>query len=274
MYRIMWLHAPVAQLVEQLTCNQQVVSSNLTGSSKIKRTWHFAKFFCYNEMMVYSEFVQLLKNNTDKKYADFSQKLTNSDYVVIGVRVPILRKLVKAHYHDETLPLNDFELGKYLEVDFSYFAIGLLRCKTAAEQLTFLRKNLCYAKSWMITDMITSFLRSVSFEDFWSYFLDTHTDEHVYTRRFAYVFALKFYREQRILNVLPYIKSNEDYMVSMGQAWLLATIAICYPKVVYDFLSNSADINLKKKTISKIKDSYRIDDITKNKFVGLRCSCD
>ncbi|MBO4726473.1 MAG: hypothetical protein J5598_02630, partial [Clostridia bacterium] len=66
----------------------------------------------------------------------------------------------------------------------------------------------------------------------------------------------------------------EDYMVSMGQAWLLATIAICYPKVVYDFLSNSADINLKKKTISKIKDSYRIDDITKNKFVGLRCSCD
>jgi len=225
-------------------------------------------------MMVYSEFVQLLKNNADEKYADFSQKLTNSDYVVIGVRVPILRKLVKAYCHDENLSLKDFELGKYLEVDFSYFAIGLLRCKTAAEQLIFLRQNLYYAKSWMITDMIPSFLRGMSFEDFWLFFLDTHANKHIYTRRFAYVFALKFYRDQRILDVLPYVKLNEEYMVCMGQAWLLATVAIRFSQAVFDFLCDSADANLKKKTISKIRDSYRIDDVTKNKFIGLRHGCD
>ena len=89
-------------------------------------------------------------------------------------------------------------------------------------------------------------------------------------RRFAYVLGLKFYRDERILQTLPYIKYDEDYMVYMGQAWLLATIAICYPEAVFAFLQKGVAANLKNKTISKIKESYRINDVTKNRFVSLR----
>ena len=220
--------------------------------------------------MHYRDYVQTLFNHSEKAYAEFSQKLANSDYTVIGVRVPTLRKLVKTHYQDENLLLSDFELGKYLEVDFSYFAIGLSRCKTVAEQLTFAKENLHFVKSWAITDMITSYFKPVSFEDFWSYFITTYADESVFTRRFAYVFALKFYRDPRILQVLPYIQKDEAYMVYMGQAWFLATVAICHPQVVYDFLKTDISTALKNKTIAKIKESYRIDSATKSMFVALR----
>ena len=59
-------------------------------------------------------------------------------------------------------------------------------------------------------------------------------------------------------------------MVMMAQAWLLATIAICYPDEIFEFLSSKADITLKRKTISKMCDSFRIPDDVKDKFKSLR----
>lgn len=222
--------------------------------------------------MNYHAYLQLLLANGEKSYADFSQPLSNSGYIVIGIRIPNLRKIIKTNYQDDNLLLTDFELGKYLEVDFSYFAIGLLRCKDVSEQLVFLQQNMQFAQSWMITDMVSSYLKKISFTDFWSYFTKTYCDEHVYVRRFAYVFALKFYRDEKILRILDYLQNDGEYMVYMGQAWLLATMAICYPEAVYDYLQKHASTVLKNKTISKIKESYRINEETKNKFIGLRNS--
>ncbi len=221
-------------------------------------------------LMHYQEYLHLLFDYGETAYASFSQTASSSDYNVIGVRVPVLRKIVKENYRDENLVLSDFELGKYLEVDFSYLAIGLLRCKTVAEQLVFLKANMQIAKSWVITDTVASYCKKLTFEDYWQFFIKTCRDKHVYVRRFAYVLGLKFYRDERILQTLSYIKDNEDYMVYMGQAWLLATVAICYPNAVFEFLQEGVAANLKNKTISKIKESYRIDNAVKNRFISLR----
>ena len=59
-------------------------------------------------------------------------------------------------------------------------------------------------------------------------------------------------------------------MVMMAEAWLLATVAIQYPNEIYDFLKETQDVTLKRKTISKINDSFRINEDIKNKFKELR----
>ena len=69
-----------------------------------------------------------------------------------------------------------------------------------------------------------------------------------------------------ILKVLDYIKHNEEYMVMMAEAWLLATAAICYPQEIFYYLKDKADLTLKRKTISKICDSFRFTDETKEKL--------
>ncbi len=224
----------------------------------------------YNSRMTYQELLQYLFDNCDSNFALFQKSLSKSTYISIGVKTPVLRKLIKEHYKDSNLKLEEFEHHKYQEVDVLYFGIGLSRCKDIDEQLDFLLKNLKYAGSWAITDLIGANLKKCSYEKFWEFFLKTNDDEYIYTRRFAYVFGLKFSSDKRILDTFKYFKPNEDYMVMMAEAWLLSFVAIHYPEEVYDYLFKCEDDTLKRKAISKISDSYRFSDETKAKFKSLR----
>ena len=220
--------------------------------------------------MNYQELEKYLFNISDQKFADFSKSLSNSDYISIGVKNPLLRSLVKEHTKDKELKLNDFKLGQYLEVDFIYFGLGLCRCKDVNEQLDFLDKNISKAKSWAITDCMSTYIKKIKFEQFWKFFIKNQDSKYTYSRRMAYILALKFYKDKEVLKTLDYIKPNEVYMVMMAEAWLMATIAICYPDEIFDYLSKTNDLILKRKTISKICDSYRFDEVTKERFKSLR----
>ena len=86
----------------------------------------------------------------------------------------------------------------------------------------------------------------------------------------AYVLGLKQYRDEKIIKIFNFINFNEEYMVMMAEAWLLATIAITFPNETYQFLNETSDLILKRKTISKICDSFRFNDEIKSKFKNLR----
>lgn len=220
--------------------------------------------------MTYYELTEYLFSIQDKKHAEFAGNLSNSGYVTIGVKNPILRNLIKEHYKDADLCLDDFEHSKYLEVDFIYFGVGLKRCKTIEEQLEFLDKNIKYAQSWAITDTINHSLKKCPFDLFWKFFLTHYNSDHIYTRRFSYILGLKFYRDEKILQIFNYLNEFDEYMVMMAEAWLLQTIATVYPEKVFDLLKTLKDEKLKLKTISKISDSFRFADEQKEHFKSLR----
>ena len=220
--------------------------------------------------MIYSELEKYLFENADEKFADFSKSLSNSDYISIGIKNPVLRQIVKEHINDEELKLDDFELGKYLEVDFIYFGLALSRLKTINEQLDFLRVNIRKAKSWAITDCVQTYLKKSDFDTFFKFFKDLYDSKYIFERRFCYVFGLKHWKNPGILKILPLITNNEEYMVMMSQAWLLATVAIAYPDEIFNYLKSTDDAVLKRKTISKMCDSFRISDEQKVRFKKLR----
>ncbi len=220
--------------------------------------------------MNYQELLNYLLSKSDKKFADFSKTLSNSDYQVIGVNNPELREIIKSHKNDSELNPKDFELGKYLEVDFIYFGLSLSRLKSSEQQLDFLKKEIKKAKSWAITDCMMSFLKKVSFEQFSDFFHSIYLSKHTYDRRMAYVLALKQYKDKRIVDILPLIQPNEEYMVMMAEAWMLSTVAITFEDDVFNCLVKLDDMTLKRKTISKICDSFRFSEESKNKFRKLR----
>ena len=220
--------------------------------------------------MKYIELVQYLIDISDKKFADFSKSLSNSDYSVIGVKNPKLREIIKEHKNDQELNPNEFELGKYLEVDFIYFGLSISRLKSSEEQLNFIKEKIHLAKSWAITDCVSTFIKKFSFEEYWKLFLSLYKSKYTYDRRMAYVLGLKVYKDKKVLKVLDHINLNEEYMVMMAEAWLLSTIAIVFPNEIYDFLYDLEDLTLKRKTISKISDSFRFTSEEKQKFKSLR----
>lgn len=221
--------------------------------------------------MTYEQLLDLLLETKDEKYAAFQKPLSNSDYEIIGIKIPILKKLAKEHYQDADLDLAKFEHHHYLEVEMLYFIFGMLRNKSIEARLDFIYRNVKYADSWMITDTPNAYLARLDYESYIDFFKKTYLDKHVYTRRIAYVIGLKVFRDNRILEILPLLRNDEEYMVTMGQAWLLASMAICYPEEIYNYLANSKNDMLRKKTISKIVDSFRIGDDYKAKFKKLRC---
>ena len=227
-------------------------------------------FLSYNKFMNFEQLRKHLLTIGDAKHASFSKSLSNSVYISIGVKNPVLKALVKENLKDEELKLGDFKLGEYLEVDFIYFALGVSRSKTVDEQLDFLDKNIYKAKSWAITDCVAPYIKKITFEKYWDFFKKNNDSKYVYVRRMSYILGLKFYKDKRILDVIPYIKNNEDYMVMMAEAWLLATVAIAFKDEIFDFLSECKDLTLKRKTISKISDSFRFTEEEKNRFKSLR----
>ena len=213
---------------------------------------------------------KILRKKANEKFAEFSKTVSNSEYLVFGVKNPVLRQIVKEHVKDIEMRLDDFKTGKYLEIDFIYFGLGLSRCKSIDEQLDFLKQNIKNAKSWAITDTASTFLKKLTFDKYWSFFLSLVKSPFTYDRRMAYVVGLKLAKDKNILNVTKYIKKDDEYMVMMGEAWLLATVAIYYPNEIYEYLQDLDDITLKRKIISKMVDSFRIDEATKERFKGLR----
>ncbi len=220
--------------------------------------------------MKYEELKDFLLSNADKKFSEFSKTLSNSDYMVIGVKNPVLRELIKQHVKDEELKTEDFKIGEYLEVDFIYFGLSLVRLKNIDDQFKFLEKNIKYAKSWAITDTVSTYLKKHDFDKYFVFFKKLYNSSYTYERRMAYVVGLKHYKDERILNVLQFISLNDEYMVMMAEAWLMATIAIQYPNEIYNYLKDLDDNTLKRKTISKINESFRISDDLKTKFKELR----
>ena len=220
--------------------------------------------------MNYKELKEYLLSNGDEKFSQFSKTLSNSDYLVIGVKNPILKQIIKNHVKDEELKTDDFVLGEYLEIDFIYFGLSLSRLKNVDDQLEFLRKNIRYAKSWAITDTVSTYIKKHDFAKYFEFFKAMYNTKHTYERRMAYILGLKHYKDEQVLKVLNNINANEEYMVMMAEAWLLATIAIQYPNEIFEFLKRSDDMTLKRKTISKINESFRISDDLKERFKTLR----
>ena len=220
--------------------------------------------------MNYKELEKHLLDISDQKFASFSKSLSNSEYISIGVKNPVLKSIVKEHIHDNDLKLEEFKLGKYLEVDYCYFALSLSRLTTIDEQLEFLSSNIYKAKSWAVTDCLSSYMKKMPFEKYRDFFLKNNDSPYTFTRRMSYVLGLKCYKDRRILRTLPYIQKDEEYMVMMAEAWLLATVAICYEDEIFKYLSKCEDITLKRKTISKICDSFRFSEESKRRFKSLR----
>ena len=224
----------------------------------------------YNGFMDYFALKKLLFDSADNKNMEFAKKVFNTSYKIIGLMTPTLKKLIQEHYKDEDLKLSDFEVGEYQEIDIFYLVTALKRAKTYKEQMEFLKKNLYFVKGWAVTDVLNQYLKKATFAEYFPYFEHFAKCKSTYEARFAYIGMLKHYESPEIERIVPYIRYNEEYMIMMAEAWLLATIAIKHSDFVYGLLKDMDDEVLKKKTISKMVESYRISKEDKERVKALR----
>ena len=212
----------------------------------------------------YQEFVAYLQSLQDKKYVDFQSKLITEDIVMIGIRSPILHDLAKKisksdykaflkynthSYYEETL-LHGLILG-YIKIDFK-------------ELLKELDTFLPYNTNWAINDTVCANTKQFrkNREQGFQWILKKLKSNNPWNIRFGFILLLDHYiNEQYIDTILQLCSYNytDYYYVNMAIAWTLSICYIKYPDKTKKLLQKKClNAWIQNKTISKIRDSYRV----------------
>ena len=224
----------------------------------------------------YIEFIKYLNNLKDEKYKTFHSSLVlNSKYEMIGIRLPIMRKIAKEISETHIEEFLKYSQNNYYE---EIMIQGLVISYIKDEKLFFKYFNSHIKKidNWALCDTFCNSIKIVrKYENkYLNIALDMCLDEKEFISRTGLVIILSHFVNNNNLNkifsMLNKINSDKFY-VNMAQAWLICELYIKHPKETLEFIKQN---NLNKfthnKAISKIHDSYRVSDEDKKYLNSLR----
>lgn len=210
-------------------------------------------------------------NSISKINRVFSKKISNTEYEVIGLSIPSLKSLAKKY---SSLNIDEIELDKYFEFNYLYIYIGLLQHKSLEEQISFLIKNINHIDSWAITDTTYQLLYKIDFDNSIGLIKSLLSSKKEFLIRYGYLYLFNFKKDKMNLNeILKLLKNSNYYYVKMVEAWLICELFIFNQDDIFSFLKESSlDNKIKFKAISKICDSFRVDQNIKNELKKYRTS--
>ncbi|MBE5965630.1 MAG: DNA alkylation repair protein [Lachnospiraceae bacterium] len=219
---------------------------------------------------------------SEEKYRVFSEKLTPGKTNILGVRLPVLRKLaseiVKGDwraYLKEAMEDTDGKDISMEEVLLQGMVIG--KCQTDLEEklywtAAFIPKIDC----WPVCDSFCSTLKVTesSRERFWEFLQPYLRSDKEYEIRFGVVMLLDYYvlPEYAPLAFAHFDRiGHEGYYVKMAVAWAVSIYFIKLPDLTLSYLKeNQLDDFTYNKSLQKITESYRVDPSTKEMIRSMK----
>lgn len=179
----------------------------------------------------------------------------------------LIKRYVKAKA--DASPLRPYVLTEQ-QFHRIYYYVSLEQIKGAEERMRFIDQNLQFS-DWWHTDGLIRFVTDLDFNKALSYAERYVRSDDPFIRRWGYVMFISKLGRGHADELLPLMADHDHYYVQMGEAWLIAELAIFEPEKVYQWMpGNKLSYSINGKAIQKICDSYRISDEWKGKFKGLR----
>lgn len=205
-----------------------------------------------------------LLENLDEKYADFNARLIPNieRSKILGVRMPILRKITKSRYTE--LEENDFlkQLPHKYQEENLIHGIMISEIRNLELCIRELDRFLPFVDNWAVCDVLSpNVLKNDREEalrklDLWL------KSEHVYTVRFAISILMQYFLDKEFSD--EYLEKvarieNDDYYVKMMQAWYFATALVKqWENVIVYLEQKKLKTWVHNKTIQKAIESRRI----------------
>ena len=216
-----------------------------------------------------------LMNLKDEEYKAFNSKLIPNvdESLVIGVRVPALRKLEK-ELRTEDLGdwLSDLP-HKYLEEN-TLHGIVISNMKSQEECLLRLEEFLPYIDNWASCDIMNPKVLAKDKERFLACIKSWIKSEHLYTSRFGMEMLMSYFLDDDFKEEyleLPASVKSEEYYLNMMIAWFFATaLAKQWESAITYLEDNRLSKWTHNKTIQKAIESYRICPEQKEYLRGLK----
>ena len=220
--------------------------------------------------MMYSEFIEILTAYSEPKYAEFHSGLTPTRYKILGVRVPILRKLAK-QYQKHFEDLLSFP-NEYYEVVFIKLTIISLLPYEVFVQYVF--KAVDWIDNWALCDSFKAKCIRDHKEEFLPILEDIFNVGEEFYQRYVLVILLAEYMDEKYLPIMEEYICRADtspYYVHMAVAWLTAEILVKYYEYGIMILDKRIlKPNTHNKAIQKAIESYRLNENQKEYLRSLK----
>ena len=188
----------------------------------------------------------------DVKYREFSNKLLPGIDNIIGIRLPILRKLAKE------IEFNELTDDTFEEIMLQGMIIGNI--KDIDEVIDKIKIFVPKIDNWSVCDSFVSGLKitKTNLDKMYDLIIN-YKSGTCYEKRFLLVMLLNYYlNDEYIDRVIDIILSIEysEYYTMMALSWLISKMYINYKdRVIYLFETDKLSTEVINKSISKIKDS-------------------
>lgn len=215
----------------------------------------------------------------DLQYQKFHSSLLPGVENIIGVRMPVLRKLAKEILKGDWQSYFDAEISKpskfYEEDIIQALLIGTSKI-TWQERQVYIRTFVPKISNWAVCDLFCSTLKEAQKypQEYWQLVAPYFNSSNAYDLRFVSVMLLSYFTNdiyaKEALKILQSIK-HDDYYVKMSVAWAISILYIKQPQLTLNLLQdNSLDDFTHNKAIQKIRESFRVSEEGKEMLKVLR----
>ena len=212
----------------------------------------------------------------DVKYADFQSKLTPTipREKIIGVRIPLARKLAKQYIKEE-------ESKDFLKaIPHEYYDEDILHALLISEIKNFdlcvdlLDEFLPYVDNWAVCDIMSPGIFKKNKKELINKIREWTKSDMTYICRFGIGMLMSHYLDDdfkaEYLDI-PASVHSEEYYVNMMIAWFFATaLAKQWDATVPYIEKGRLDVWTHNKTIQKARESYRITEEQKEYLKSLK----
>lgn len=212
----------------------------------------------------------------EEKYRIFSSSLLPGCDNILGVRLPLLRKLAK------TIAKGDFRgylasspADYFEEIMLKGMVIGYAKAD-AVEKLDLVAAHVPHITNWSLCDSFSTglvFTRDHK-EAVFGFLVPYLRSGREYSIRFAVVMLLTYYIDDeyidRVIRCLDDVR-HDAYYVKMAVAWAVSVCFVKYPDKTKAYLEScSLDDFTFNKSLQKIIESFRVDKETKDLIRNMR----
>ncbi len=205
----------------------------------------------------------------DENFKKFQSKLCPSTDNIIGVRLPLLRKLAKEIAKGNWREyMKTAENEYYEEIMLQGMVLGCVKADVE-ETLSYITDFVPLIDNWSVCD---SFCTGLKFTEtnksrVLDYLQPYLSSKKEFEMRFGIVMLLDFYiKEDYIDQVLVLLNAakHEGYYVKMAVAWAISICYIKFPEKTMEYLKNNTLDNFTyNKALQKITESLRVNNETK-----------
>ena len=228
----------------------------------------------YKETSMNKELNDLLQQNVDEKYRKFQSGLCPGINNILGVRIPILRKIAKNMAKgDWEKIISEIDNKYYEETMVEGLIIGYAKMPIS-NKINYLKSFVPKIDNWAVCDIVCSNLKIKEKDLLWD-FINTYLEsKNEFELRFVVVMYMdNFLTDEYIKKVFENINKikTDKYYVQMAIAWLISVAYVKQKAITEKYLlNNNLDVFTYNKALQKIIESNRVEKEEKEKIKRLK----